>query len=147
MTRGDFFFPGLSRNHAFFVTAAYQNLDRLDNYRFSNLFFYPRGYGAIASDEVLRLGFNYSLPLAYPDLAIGSLAFLKRIKLNAFADYGSLNFATDITSVGAELRFDVRVLRLLEIDFGVRYSYLSNANFAPNGQQHQFDFLLISISE
>jgi hypothetical protein len=45
------------------------------------------------------------------------------------------------------LRFDVRFLRLVEVDFGLRYSYLMNDRFAPNGQQHQFDFLLISITE
>jgi hypothetical protein len=149
VTRGDIFFPGLSRNHAFFVNLGYQRLDELDNYRFSNFFVYPRGYGAFSADEVARFGLNYSLPLAYPDLAIGPLAFLKRIKLNAFADYGVLDFDQNqvFDSYGAELRFDVRFLRLLEVDLGVRYSYLNNANYAPNGQQHQFDFLLISISE
>lgn len=147
VTRGDIFLPAFSRNHAFYFSAGYQNLDRLDNYRFSNFFIYPRGYGAIGADEFVRLSANYALPLAYPDLPIGPLAFVKRIKLNGFIDYGQLNFSQDIYSAGAELRFDVRFLRLLEVDFGVRYSYLMNADYAPNGQQHQFDFLLISITE
>lgn len=147
VTRGDIFLPALSRNHAFYLNAGYQKLDRLDNYRFSNFFVYPRGYGAIGADEVVRLSANYALPLAYPDLPIGPFAFVKRIKLNGFFDYGQLNFDDSISSVGAELRFDVRFLRLLEVDFGVRYSYLMDAPYAPNGQQHQFDFLLISITE
>lgn len=147
VTRADVYLPAFFRNHAFFLNAGYQKLDRLDNYRFSNFFIYPRGYGAIGADEVLRLSANYSLPLAYPDLPIGPLAFVKRIKLNGFIDYGQLNFDQSITSVGAELRFDVRLLRLVEVDFGVRYSYLMDAPYAPNGQQHQFDFLLISITE
>lgn len=149
VTRGDIYFPGFSRNHAFFFNLGYQQLDRLDNYRFSNFFIYPRGYNAIGADEVFRLAVNYSLPLAYPDLPIGPLAFVKRVKLNAFGDYGILNSDQELEfrSVGAELRFDVRFLRLLEVDFGVRYSYLLDAPFAPNGQRHQFDFLLISITE
>lgn len=147
VTRGDVYLPGFSRNHSLVFNLGYQRLDRLDNYRFSNFFIYPRGYGAIGADEVVRIGVNYGLPLAYPDMAIGPLAFLKRIKLNAFADYGILDFDQDFQSVGAELRFDVRFLRLLEVDFGVRYSYLLDPLYAPNGQQHQFDFLLISISE
>lgn len=147
VTRADVYLPAFFRNHAFFLNAGYQKLDRLDNYRFSNFFIYPRGYGAIGADEVLRLSANYALPLAYPDLPIGPLAFVKRIKLNGFIDYGQLNFDQSITSVGAELRFDVRLLRLVEVDFGVRYSYLMDAPYAPNGQQHQFDFLLISITE
>jgi hypothetical protein len=151
VTRADVFLPGLSRNHAFFLNTGYQKLDRLDNYRFSNFFVYPRGYGAVGADEIVRLSANYALPLAYPDLPIGPLAFVKRIKLNGFVDYGQLNFGGDqnqnIFSYGAELRFDVRFLRLLEVDLGVRYSYLTEPGFSPNGQQHQFDFLLISISE
>ena len=149
VTRGDFFFPGFTRNHGFFVNLGYQRMDELDNYRFSNFFIYPRGYGAFSANEAARLGLNYTLPLAYPDLAIGPLAFIKRIKLNAFADYGILEFDQDqvFRSYGAELRFDVRFLRLLEVDLGVRYSYLQDKAYAPHGQQHQFDFLLISISE
>ena len=53
----------------------------------------------------------------------------------------------NINSTGVELRFDFRAFRLLEIDAGVRYSYLLNENLAPNGNVHQFDFLVISISE
>lgn len=149
VTRGDFFFPGLVRNHGFYVNLGYQRMDELDNYRFSNFFVYPRGYGAFSADEVLRIGVNYSLPLAYPDLALGPIAFVKRIKLNVFGDYGQLDFdpAQTFRSAGAELRFDVRMLRVLEVDLGVRYSYLLDQEYAPAGQQHQFDFLLISISE
>ncbi|PHN04284.1 TolB family protein [Flavilitoribacter nigricans] len=147
VTRGDIYLPAFFPSHGFYLNAGYQKLDRLDNYRFSNFFIYPRGYGAIGADDIVRLSANYTLPLAYPDLAIGPLAFVKRIKLNGFIDYGQLNFENDIFSYGAELRFDVRFLRLLEVDFGVRYSYLRDAPYAPNGNQHQFDFLLISITE
>lgn len=147
VTRADIYLPGLSRNHSFYLNLGYQKLDRLDNYRFPNFFIYPRGYGAVSADEVLRLAANYYLPLAYPDLPIGPLAFVKRVKLNVFGDYGRRNFLDDFSSIGAELRFDVRFLRLVEVDFGVRYSYLLDPVYSPNGRAHQFDFLLISITE
>ena len=127
-------------------------MDELDNYRFSNLFIYPRGYGAFSANEAARLGLNYTLPLAYPDLAIGPLAFVKRIKVNGFFDYGRrendspFTGSNQFSSTGLELRFDVRLLRLVEADLGLRYSYLLNAAYAPQGQVHQFDFLVISIS-
>ena len=63
VSRGDIFLPGFNRNHAFFVNLGYQRTEQLDNYRFSDVFFYPRGYNAIPRNEVFRLGLNYSLPL------------------------------------------------------------------------------------
>ncbi len=151
--RADLFLPGLSRNHSFVVNTMYQRQDVLDNYRFPNLFVYPRGYDAVFGDEVFKLGLNYRLPLLYPDRAVGGLAFLKRVKANVFYDHNWLNANSPFTntwtqqSAGLELTFDVRALRLLEIDFGVRYSYVLGDDFLPQGGRHQFDFLLLSISE
>ncbi|MCB9291311.1 MAG: PD40 domain-containing protein [Lewinellaceae bacterium] len=152
--RADVYLPGLSRNHSFVVNTLYQRQDVLDNYRFSNLFVYPRGYNAVLGDEVFKVGFNYNLPLLYPDLALGGLAFLKRVKANVFYDYAWLkvdpifgNTRTQYSS-GLELTFDVRAFRLLEVDFGIRYSYLLGDDLLKDGaQRHQFDFLLLSITE
>lgn len=154
--RADLYFPGFSKNHSFYLNLAYQESAFLDNYKFSNYFFYPRGYSSVSNDNVSKLGINYTLPLLYPDLPVGPLAFLKRVKTNIFADIGRIDTGfpfeetpslnTYLNSFGMELRFDVRFLRLLEVDLGLRYSYLSHPEFASNGSQHQFDFLLISIS-
>ena len=170
--RADLYFPGLMRNHSFYVNTAYQKSDFLDNYRYSDGFFYPRGYDALVHDEVYKIGFNYSLPLFYPDLALGPFAFLKRVKTNLFFDYGNrkinpfpdirevevspgqmedrlvyLSLDQAMKSAGVELTFDFRAFRLVEVDLGMRYSYLLNPELSSNGQRHQFDFLLISISE
>lgn len=155
--RADLFLPGFSKNHSFYVNGMYQRQAVLDNYRFSDLFIEPRGYNSLIGDKLLKIGFNYSLPLWYPDKAIGPLAFLKRVKTNFFFDYGNRKwdepFAVNdnFYSAGIELTFDIRAIRLLEIDFGLRYSYLwdnnPELNLAPGGQKHQFDFLLISITE
>lgn len=154
--RADFFFPGLSRNHSFYVNAAYQKSGTLDNYRYSDFFFYPRGYGALLHDELYKIGFNYSLPLLYPDLPLGPFVFLKRIKTNAFFDYGLQRIGLNpilreservFSSAGVELTFDFRALRLVEVDLGVRYSYLFNLDLAPNNRRHEFNFLVISITQ
>ena len=106
-------------------------------------------------DESFKLGLNYSLPLWYPDLALGPFAFIKRVKVNFFFDYTNFKlsswqeyagfriFSSFLRSTGAELTFDVRAFRLLEVDLGVRYSYLLDAFSGVN--PHQFDFLLLSI--
>jgi hypothetical protein len=150
IANGTLFLPGFSRNHSFFINSMYQRQDLLDNYRFSNIFVFPRGYDTQHGDEIFKLGFNYSFPLAYPDWALGPAAFLKRIKVNGFFDMGLINFDQDnlFRSAGLELRLDFRAFRLLEIDAGVRYSYLiDQEEFAPGRNPHQFDFLVISISE
>ena len=151
--RADLFLPGLSRNHSLVINTMYQRQDVLDNYRFPNLFIYPRGYDRVFGDEVFKLGFNYHLPLFYPDRALSGLAFLKRVKANVFYDQAWLNADSPFTNTwvqsatGLELTFDLRFLRLLEIDFGLRYSYVLGDDFLPDGGRHQFDFLLLSISE
>jgi hypothetical protein len=154
--RGDFYFPGLFPNHSFFINTAYQKELYSDNYKFRNLFFNPRGYGfSLISDELSKIGFNYTLPLLYPDLPLGSLAFLKRIKANLFFDMASarllsssfIDIVSDgasLNSTGVELTFDMRLLRLLEADFGFRYSYVFQPSFNGN-QQQRFEFILLRI--
>ncbi len=152
---GTLFLPGLSRNHSFSIEYAYQAEGLLDRYRFSDNFNYPRGYNrSLRADRFHKIGFNYRFPIWYPDVAIGGLAFIKRFKGNVFYDHGSINIAsepfqpttTSLRSVGFELGVDFRAARLLEIDLGVRYSYLFDEQFSF-GRQHQFDFFVISISE
>lgn len=154
--RADLYLPGVLRNHSFFVNTAYQSAGVLDNYRYSDLFFYPRGYNAVIHDRVYKVGVNYSLPLFYPDVALGPVAFIKRVKANLFYDYGRREIDVNpiivarkeaFSSAGVELTFDFRAFRLLEIDLGVRYNYLFNLELSPNERRHEFDFLLISISE
>lgn len=152
---GTLFLPGLSRNHSFSIQYSYQAEGLLDRYRFSDNFNYPRGYNrSLRADKFHRLGFNYRFPIWYPDVAIGGLAFLKRFKGNVFYDHGSVNInsepfqpsATPLRSAGFEFGIDFRAARLLEVDLGVRYSYLFDEQFSF-GRQHQFDFFVISITE
>ena len=101
----------------------------------------------------MKFGINYHLPLLYPDIPIGGLAFIKRVKANVFYDRAQLKAEFPFTntwiqhSTGIEMTFDVRFLRLLEVDFGFRYSRLLGDSFLPRGGKNQFDFLLISITE
>ena len=74
---------------------------------------------------------NYTLPLLYPDIALGPILNIQRIKGNAFVDYG---FGTSVfgsnavnqtyVSIGGELKMDINVFRFLpQFDIGFRYSY------------------------
>ena len=93
------------------------------------------------------------------------IIFLKRIKTNLFYDLSishlkqlSIKEITPLTdvsfqgnvplssedyrSMGMELTFDFRFLRLVDLDLGVRFSHLLYADDSPNS----FEFLLKSLS-
>ncbi|MEO1655884.1 MAG: hypothetical protein AAFU64_20245, partial [Bacteroidota bacterium] len=75
--RADIFLPGVGRNHSLQFNLAYQAEEFRDTYKFRNLFFYPRGYGSFINDQIVKLGVNYGFPIWFPDLALGSFAFIK----------------------------------------------------------------------
>jgi hypothetical protein len=79
---------------------------------------------------------NYTLPLWYPDIALGPWINFKRVRGNAFFDYAFAdnpelrrlrpNSTSQYTyaSIGGEIKFDINVMRFLpELDIGFRYSY------------------------
>ena len=61
-----FYFPGLSVNHSLVINAAYQKRDSLPDL-FSNTFSYARGYEALSTRRMYKVGANYHFPLLYPD--------------------------------------------------------------------------------
>jgi hypothetical protein len=102
---------------------------------------------------------NYALPLVYPDLAIGPLLNIQRIKTNLFLDGGNgkgrsyfyqpLNnnttriYFSDATanylSLGAELTFDVNIMRFLpQFELGVRATYITGNRFNNSGSVIEF---------
>ncbi len=67
------------------------------------------------------------MPVWYPDIAIGPLLNIQRVRVNGFFDYGfgksSSSSSTTYTSAGVEVKLDVNVMRLLpQLDIGFRYS-------------------------
>jgi hypothetical protein len=166
---GRIYLPGILKNHSFFVTERFQKENFTSTYKFRDDFFYTRGYGAIPHDEISSLGFNYSLPLVYPDIPIGPIAFVQRIKANIFFDIGSYTLyrhdlseyrtlgditlptgnvstsrnTTNFTSYGCELTFDLRFLRVLDVDTGVRISRPLNSELAT--KNWEIEFLLLSV--
>ncbi|MEL6924044.1 MAG: hypothetical protein AAFO94_08350, partial [Bacteroidota bacterium] len=134
--RGSLFFPGLAKTHSFSVDYGYQKQEAFNEYKFSNQFITPRGYGGsiFTNDQLFKVGFNYQLPIWYPDLAIGPLVFVKRLRANLFFDYGTSEIAAQIPdpirqvyrSVGVELSGDFGFLRTFELPMGIQLSYRIN---------------------
>jgi hypothetical protein len=133
------YFPGLFKHHSFWGYWGYQksqveavNLktgEGLDNYTFRNAIPLPRGQSTSRFPEMYSMSANYTLPLWYPDIALGPIVNFQRIRGNAFVDYAygqnKLNgFSKAYTSIGGELKFDVNIMRFLpQWNFGVRYTY------------------------
>ncbi len=117
------FFPGLFRNHSLFFTGGFQTEDIVNAYRFEDIFTNARGYGSNPFERVFRISANYTLPLWYPDAALGSIAYFKRVRGNIFYDYSEgelLDFDTELKSYGVELVTDFRLIRLVDVGAGVR---------------------------
>ncbi|MFT5913868.1 MAG: hypothetical protein ACJAWV_001615 [Flammeovirgaceae bacterium] len=152
------FLPGFAKNHSLHFSAGFQTGEKKEDfYRFTNRFAISRGYALPTTDGISRFSANYTLPLFYPDLAIGSFAFIKRVKANVFYDitqykfddFAGFRFRTPkpfVRSAGVELTTDLRTFRLLEIDLGVRYTYrMDEFARSTNNTPHLFEFLLIQI--
>jgi hypothetical protein len=125
------YFPGLFRHHSFWGYAAWQNSALSQNpnsYVFRNQIPVPRGQSVARFSEFMTLSANYTLPLWYPDIAIGPLLNIQRLRANVFYDFGQGKktvFGDNGTysTVGVEGKIDINVLRFLpQFNVGVRYS-------------------------
>lgn len=143
-----FYFPGLSTNHSLVLNASFQKRDTIINL-FSNTFSYSRGYDALSTRRMYKLGANYHLPLWYPDWGFGNMIFFQRIRANAFYDHtiarARVNgILSDIKnrSVGTEIYFDTKVWNALPVSFGFRYSHLLDRNLQNPGVRNLWEFIV-----
>jgi hypothetical protein len=151
---GQLYFPGLFKHHSLWAYWAYQTSaisdvrvstrQGLDNYTFRNQIPLPRGQSVGRFENFYSMSANYALPLWYPDLNIGPLVNVQRVRANGFFDYSfgssTINnqpISQSYLSTGVEVKFDINILRLLpQMDVGFRYSY----GISPSTTK--FEFLL-----
>jgi len=146
--RGTLYLPGLFRNHSLVLRAGYEDQAPFGKMLYSNALSYPRGYNeTVVSEKLISLSADYTMPLFYPDLAVGSLLYLKRIRGSAFYDasrgdntydYGSRSYTGGLTgyrSFGTELLADFYILRFpFEISAGATAGYIpAQERFFING--------------
>ncbi len=138
------YLPGAFRNQSLQLGSSYEN--RKGDY--SSRVFFSRGYDKEERDQLLQLKANYEFPIAYPDLAMGSFAYIKRLRGALFYDYTTVydranRFAEgdDYRSVGAELNMEFTALnfKYLPLSVGVRWSWLIEE------EEYKVDILLMSV--
>jgi|WetSurMetagenome_2_1015567.scaffolds.fasta_scaffold00003_50 hypothetical protein len=102
--RTAFYFPGVFRNNSLRIRFEneFQSSESFLNF---NLINFPRGYKNIISEDLTYVSGDYSFPIVYPDLNIGSLIYLKRIRGGLFFDYaaGINNYYLNLGSKGYEV--------------------------------------------
>lgn len=132
------YFPGIIRHHSLRIYGGWQQRESRSRTAYASLVSYPRGYYNRIDDKLLSFEFNYKLPLLYPDISIGPVLYIKRIKANLFFDYaqGDKGPRQYMRSLGTELTADMHVLRfLLPLDIGARFAY------RPDNQSVAVEFL------
>lgn len=143
-----FYFPGLFPNHSLVIHASYQKRDTIVNL-FSNTFSYSRGYEALSTRRMYKLGANYHFPLWYPDLGFGNMIFFQRVRANAFYDHTVARarvsgILTDIKSrsAGTEIYFDTKVWNALPVSFGFRFSRLLDPDRLNPGARNLWEIIV-----
>ncbi len=137
------YFPGIGRYHSISLNNEYQHTTNgelshiIDNthryFRNSQLLSYPRGYNSLYSDDLYIFRGNYHLPLWNPDVALGGLIYLKRLRLMLFYDQAIGSYAlsrsdgqpketykTSLYSTGMEVHADTHFFRFI-MPFSVGY--------------------------
>ena len=142
------YFPGFSANHSLVINAAYQKRDSLSDL-FSNNFSYARGYEALSTRRMYKLGANYHFPICYPDGGIGGIIYFQRIRGNIFYDYNNAKarvngILTEIKnrSTGGELYFDTKVWNSLPVSIGVRFSHLLDTDLINPTVKNKWEIIL-----
>lgn len=157
--RTAFYFPGLVKHHFAYLRVASQYSQQgieTNMYTFRNRIARPRGFSYPTDQQFTTASVNYALPLWYPDIALGPVLNLQRIKANFFYDHGkgtgkeyyykpnsnvvymSISDAT-YQSVGVETTFDFNIMRFLpKFEAGFRTTYRMANKFENSGVVVEF---------
>ena len=135
-----FYLPGLFNHHSLQAGFSYQqNIGVYNNDRLINEI---SGYAFLEPNKLKNTFFlNYYLPLAYPDLQISSLAYIRKIQAGVFLNEQNLGQSTDPLfkrhqSFGLDVRIDCNLLRyyLPVFQIGTRAIILENNFRSPKFQ-------------
>ena len=148
VAHASFYFPGLAPNHSLVINTAYQNRDTLPDL-FSKNFAYSRGYEALSTRRMYKVGVNYQLPVVYPDWGFANLLYFQRIRAIGFYDYTNAkarvnNVLTEIKSrsTGAEVFFDTKIWNAYPVSFGVRFSHLLDTDLINPAVKNRWEIII-----
>ena len=124
-----FYFPGLAKNHTFLASFNYQDVS--GTFKTAENIPTVYGYNQIKANSLLKntLLLNYRFPFLYPDLELGSLAYVRNVRATVFSHYENIGHQTNLTqpkTFGLELRSDMNLLRYQPVaDVGARLIFVN----------------------
>src|SRR5690606_4971885 len=126
-----FYFPGILPNHSTQIRFNAQHREGL--FAFDNVIPMVSGFDQLRPTRPKNTFFlNYRFPFAYPDLEIGSLVYVKRLKATIFSDFEDIgiNKSFQPRTFGVDVRADMNLLRFLlpDFDLGVKTIYINENN-------------------
>lgn len=123
------YWPGILRNHGLMLRVGYQyqSVDNKTLYLPKHLIEKPRGYNFMyQTRQQVAFKADYAFSLFSPDLSLGQLAYIRRLRANLFYDLSRNQAAkgrtwTTQSSFGTDLIFDWNVFRMsFPLTTGVR---------------------------
>jgi hypothetical protein len=104
------YIPALLVNHGLQLSASYQQ-QGIKRYVYSVIYDFPRETIDNAASKKLKMfSADYTFPIAYPDVNIGALTYITRIRANLFYDFAATKNINDtndnIYSFGTDVLFD-----------------------------------------
>ncbi len=146
VAQSQLFFPGLFKNHSLELDISYQKKDTSTDL-YKKTFSYSRGYEAISTIRMYKIGVNYHLPLLYPDWGFANLLYIQRIRANAFFDYTNAridNLHIDLKkrSIGTEIYFDTKIWNSFPVTLGIRFSHLIDIDLGNLGLRYKWEFII-----
>lgn len=141
----DFTFPGPFRNHIVWLQLDYKKEDQQNDFIFSDVFNYARGYPQVVANALYRAGFNYHAPILYPDFGLFGIAYWKRLGLTVFYDHNVAKTGeqeTTFRSAGMEAIFDVRLFNVEDVQFGVRWAHPLDRDVVVGVSNNTFEFFI-----
>lgn len=142
------YMPGITRRQSLVLNGAWQGRDTLRQYIFSNAFPLSRGYPGVDYPHMWKVGFNYHFTIAYPDIGIGHMAYLLRVRANLFYDRSWVKSLRQqrvwaLRSAGAELHLDTKWWNQLPVSLGFRYSRLLDTDiYATKPSLNRWEFII-----
>lgn len=141
------YLPGIGRHHAIRLENSFQHKSMGDTYlnglyrqaySYSSIVSMPRGFATSNAERLYSFKGDYQLPLCYPDVSLGGISYVKRLRANLFYDYSHARrelqeaasgemqqLANDYHSLGYELRADMHLFRFIyPVNIGYRQAWL-----------------------
>jgi hypothetical protein len=138
----------LIATHHIVINFSFQKRDTLPDL-FSRTFSFSRGFEALNTRRMYKLGGNYHFPLIYPDLGVGNIFFIQRIRANAFYDFTRMRarlsgILTDFNarSTGGELYLDGKIWNSYPVSIGFRVSHLLDTDLVNPTLKNKFEVIL-----